>query len=352
MKLKDYQKIAVDKLLIQTKKLLEKEGPRACVFKSPTGSGKTIMAADYLAQLATEQLPKEYAFIWISGNDLHTQSKLKLEKYLADSRYTFSFLDEIQNNEFKENEMVFVNWHSLTKKNRKTGEWSNVLMRDNEQERNLPTYVKNTKAEGREIILIVDESHYHYWSKQSQELIQDVIGPKLTLEVSATPAIEPSGEDIVNNDAGFVSVKFDDVVAEGMIKSEVIINKEIGEGVNTDLSADQAVIDASIAKQRQLLGGYQEQKSKVKPLVMIQLPSEKVATSSLDKSKLDFVEEYLYEHHDISVENGKLAIWLSDCKENLELIENIDNKVEVLIFKQAVALGWDCPRAQILVMFS
>ncbi|NCO46517.1 MAG: hypothetical protein GW890_09060, partial [Vibrio sp.] len=28
-----------------------------------------------------------------------------------------------------------------------------------------------------------------------------------------------------------------------------------------------------------------------------------------------------------------------------------DSEVEVLIFKQAIALGWDCPRAQILVLF-
>jgi type III restriction enzyme len=351
MKLKDYQKTAVDKLLSHSKKLLEKDGSRVCVFKSPTGSGKTIIVADFLQQLASEQLSKRYSFIWISGNNLHTQSKEKLEKYLEASRYTLSYLDEIQNTEFKENEIVFVNWHSLTKKDRKTGEWSNIFMRENEQDRNLPTFVKNTKDEGREIVLIVDESHYHYWSKQSQELIQDVIGPKLTLEVSATPSITPSPEEIVNNDAGYVSVKFEDVVAEGMIKSEVVINKEIGEGINADLSADEAVLDASVLKQKQLKKLYEEEKSDVNPLVLIQLPSESQSTSALDESKLEFVQKYLEEKHDISLDNGKLAIWLSDTKENLDLIENTNSKVEVLVFKQAIALGWDCPRAQVLVMF-
>jgi len=32
-------------------------------------------------------------------------------------------------------------------------------------------------------------------------------------------------------------------------------------------------------------------------------------------------------------------------------VERSDSNVEVLIFKQAIALGWDCPRAQILVLF-
>jgi CRISPR/Cas system-associated endonuclease/helicase Cas3 len=43
MKLKNYQDIAVDKLLSISKKLLQKEGTRICVLKAPTGSGKTIM---------------------------------------------------------------------------------------------------------------------------------------------------------------------------------------------------------------------------------------------------------------------------------------------------------------------
>ena len=51
MKLKDYQKEAVDKLLVLSKAFLGKEGSREIVFKSPTGSGKTIMMADWFAQL-------------------------------------------------------------------------------------------------------------------------------------------------------------------------------------------------------------------------------------------------------------------------------------------------------------
>jgi len=46
-----------------------------------------------------------------------------------------------------------------------------------------------------------------------------------------------------------------------------------------------------------------------------------------------------------------LAIWLSGEHINKENVEKQDSEVEVLIFKQAIALGWDCPRAQILVLF-
>jgi type III restriction enzyme len=42
---------------------------------------------------------------------------------------------------------------------------------------------------------------------------------------------------------------------------------------------------------------------------------------------------------------------LSENKTNKDLIDIQNSPVEALIFKQAIATGWDCPRAQILVMF-
>jgi type III restriction enzyme len=85
--------------------------------------------------------------------------------------------------------------------------------------------------------------------------------------------------------------------------------------------------------------------------LLIQLPSESQSTSALDKSKLEEVETLLKDKYGITVENGKLAVWLSERKDNVDGIEKIDSEVEVLIFKQAIALGWDCPRAQILLKF-
>ena len=353
MRIKDfrYQKTAVDKLLKLGRVLLEKEGQRVCVFKAPTGSGKTIMVAEFLKQLAKEQLPAKYAFIWISGNKLHRQSRDKLEKYLDTTSYSSSYLEEIQANELKENEIAFVNWHSLTKQDRKTGEYTNIFMRDNEEDKNLRAYIENTKEKGLQIILIVDESHYHYWSQKSQKLVQDVIAPKLTLEVSATPKLEPTNEEIEYEEAGSVSIRFEDVVEEGMIKSDVVINKEIGKYKDFHSVADEVILSASIAKQEELASLYKKAGAKINPLILVQLPNESEKTSALDKTKLEFVQNFLKERYNITTENGLLGIWLADEKKNIDTISYNEDGVRVLIFKQAIALGWDCPRAQILIMF-
>ncbi len=67
----------------------------------------------------------------------------------------------------------------------------------------------------------------------------------------------------------------------------------------------------------------------------------------------DRVIRILKDKYKISTENGSklLAIWLSGEHINKENVERNDNEVEVLIFKQAIALGWDCPRGQILTLF-
>jgi len=43
-------------------------------------------------------------------------------------------------------------------------------------------------------------------------------------------------------------------------------------------------------------------------------------------------------------------LWLSEDKRNKEDVESSTSPVEVLIFKEAIALGWDCPRACILFL--
>lgn len=350
MVLKKYQQEAIDKLLGHTKKLLQRDQESTIVFKSPTGSGKTIMIADYLLRLAQEQLDGEYCFIWASTNDLHTQSRNKLEDYLANSNYSFTYLPEVTRDSFIENEIIFVNWESLTKQSR-DGEWNNVYMRDSEDENNLPTFIRNTKSAGKKVILIVDESHNTFWSNRTQQLVSEVIGPSLIIEVSATPKIALSAEDVELGKGATVTVPFEHVVESGIIKSEIIINPDLKNYSKLIKSSDEALIAAALEKRLELKNTYQEAGLEVNPLVMIQLPSigsQKMST--LDLNAKEKIEKLLKEKHSISIDNGKLSIWLSEQKENLEGIENINAESEVLIFKQAIALGWDCPRADILVM--
>lgn len=341
MQLKIYQESSIEELLEKAKKLLNYSGEKKLVFKAPTGSGKTIMMAEFLKQLVEDrEVRKQLSFIWTAPRQLHIQSRNKLENYFSETRaLKCSFFEDLDDKKIDENEILFFNWESINRAD-------NIYIRDNEQDFNLTKVLERTKDERREIILVIDEAHHHATSDISQGLIQ-MIGPKLTIEVSATP--------IIQNPDEMVSVPLEDVKAEGMIKKAVLLNPDfeniIKENkIESKLSkgTEEIVIEEALKKRRELAGSYNKEKTDINPLVLIQLPDR---IGQLEDEMKDKVIRILKDKYHISTENGKLAIWLSGEHVNKENVEKSNSEVEVLIFKMAIALGWDCPRAQILILF-
>jgi len=334
IQLKDYQKKAIEGLKQKVQRVLNSPEQGVVVFQAPTGSGKTLMVSEMLKQLVKENHTK-YSFVWVSVRMLHEQSKEKLEKYYEDDRLIqCSYFEDLEDRKIGENEILFINWHSINKKD------INIYVRENEQDNNLNSIIQNTKEEGRQIILIIDESHHTAKSERSRELIE-VIGPKVTIEVSATPHLKENTSEIEK-------VYLADVKAEEMIKSEIAINPEFMNLKVDKKSSDEIVIGQALKKREELANLYKKEGVNVNPLVLIQLPDQK---GNLINKKEDVVK-ILKDKFNITEENGKLAVWLSEEKtDNLANIDKNDNEVEVLVFKQAIALGWDCPRAQILVIF-
>lgn len=352
--LKPFQEEAVSKLVSQTRQLIQGPGTaRQCVFKAPTGSGKTIMTAEWLRRLETEAISDRLVFVWVSLYDLHSQSHKKVQNYLGDTSYSLLALEEMGNDALASRTVLFVNWHSLTtqKINPETGEkeWANVFVKDGENGKSIKKVLEKTRDSGKELVLIVDEAHRNYLTENSQKFVKEIFQPKLILEISATPILKIDPEEIFNKTAGYVSVPFADTISSGLIKTETVINANVSEFIDVATSADELVISAAIEKRRALVSEYKSVGVNVNPLVLIQLPSESESTSALDKSVRENVEAHLATLG-ITYESEKLAVWLSGEKKHLDLIEKNDSSVEVLIFKEAVAVGWDCPRAQILVM--
>jgi type III restriction enzyme len=344
MTLREYQEIAVKELKEKANKLLELSGSKTIVFEAPTGSGKTVMMAEFLKNLVEDREDgKRFSFIWAAPRQLHIQSKEKLEKYFYDSKaIRCSFFEDLTEKMIDVNEILFLNWESINKTD-------NIYIRENENDFNLSSIIKNTLEEERIIVLVIDESHFAAKSDISKELIK-MIQAKVSIEVSATPHIK--GDELVN-------VPREKVIEDQMIKRRIVINpgfRNIVENQGTDEiqiissakeSTDELVIRKAIEKRNELKEKLLAEGSEVNPLLIIQMPDKK---QGLDDMKDDIIA-ILKNKHSITIDNRKLAIYLSENKENLENITKNDDEVEVMIFKQAIALGWDCPRACILVLF-
>ena len=343
-----YQQKYVRKLVDETIDLLRLTGHRkSLIFKAPTGSGKTVMASQMLADL-TEELQsrgdspyQQVAFIWIAPNKLHQQSYFKMKNYFTETRLLKPVMyDEIDQSEgvIHPGEILFVNWESINKE-------KNVMVRDSEQNASLYEITRRTQEEqGLPIVVVIDEEHL-FWSKsadKSAKVLQK-INPKVEIRISATPK---------TNSDHKVTVSREEVVKEEMIKKQVVLNPDITKGYNDEDELNIHLIQCALEKRRLLAEAYKKEGTNINPLLLIQLPNDTTESMTAEDSAIATqVKTYLKEIRDVTTDNKKLAVWLSGEKENLDGLEEPDNMTEVLLFKQAIALGWDCPRAAVLLIF-
>ena len=244
-----------------------------------------------------------------------------------------------QNEGIRPGEILFVNWESVNKEN-------NVMVREGDCSLSLYEITDRTKEEfGLPIVAIIDEEHM-FWSKTADKsaAVLDRINPAVEIRISATPKTANPKEK--------VTVYRQDVIAAEMIKKEVVLNPEIELNFSDELELNANLIKAALDKRNQIAEAYKAVGSNVNPLLLIQLPNDtKESMTTEDTAIADQVKKYLEMMCDITTDNYRLAVWLAGEKENLIDLERPDNLTEVLLFKEAIALGWDCPRAAVLLIF-
>ena len=346
--LAEFQKRAVDSLVNICSDLLDSSGrQKICVLCSPTGSGKTVMAAKFIQSLILRR-EDEICFLWVSigKGELHLQSRKSLRR-IFDGHPKVTLLEHDflgGKSEIARNEVVVVNWEKVRSKDKASGEWKNTLMKNGETI-NFREVLANTRQK-RKIVLIIDESHIGATAERTTELKNEV-DADIVLEISATPKFKPSASEISLGQAGWVEVPASDVIEEGLIKKEIIINPSLDDISSDEKDSQEIVLEAAFQKREQLLEAYDRLNIEINPLVLIQIPN-----ADAGEAKLNAVIDFLAEK-DISEGNGKLAIWLNDhpSYDNLDAISENTNIIQFLVFKQAIDTGWDCPRAHILVKF-
>jgi type III restriction enzyme len=290
------------------------------VLKSPTGSGKTLMLTYFMNDFC-RSFPKT-VFVWLTpgkGN-LEEQSKKKMDMYFPNANT--KLIGDVMTTGFEENDCCFINWEMLTKS-------GNNALKEGER-KNFKEHIETALENGLVFKVIVDESHQND-SIKAKEII-DLFGADKIIRASATP------KNVT--DATLIEVKEEDVIAEGLIKKLLIVNEDIQQKENVK-NEIEFLLEKAVAKQNALRNEYLKIHAYINPLIVVQIPNK-------NDVLLEQVERY-FESKEISYENGSLAVWISEKKENLDGIENLNAPPIAVIIKQAIATGWDCPRAHILV---
>jgi len=304
------------------KSLLEgmNESRREIVLKSPTGSGKTIILTHFMDEYIKGH--SKTVFVWLTPGkgSLEEQSKEKMDKYIHNAQT--KLLADVMTSGFAENDCCFINWEKLTKK-------GNNALKDSERT-NFMEWIDKALDAGISFKIIIDESHQNFTEK-SDAIVQLFKTDKI-IRCSATP--------LVSRGAKLIEVSEEDVIAEGLIKKLLVINENFPQTIDTD-NQTYYLLEKAYAKQLELRSLFLQRGLDINPLIVVQLPNKSDALC-------ESVEKW-FESNGITTEAGTLAIWLSDRHENVDGISDNDAESVAVIMKQAVATGWDCPRAHILV---
>lgn len=316
IELKEFQINCVNKLLDVTTVGIKKE----VLVQAPTGSGKTIILLDYIEEYIEEN--PNTIFVWLTPGkgDLEEQSRLKMTKYLP--TLNSKNITDVLLSGFEAGDTAFINWETITKK-------GNTALKEQER-KNLFERIDEAYNRGYNFIVIVDEEHLNKTVKA--EAVIDYLHPNYIVRVSATTK--------KNKEAEFIQIDELDVINEGLITRALYINENVTSNAELE-NEHEYLLDLALEKQKAIRKEYRDNNIKVNPLIIIQMPN----------NSDDMIEqiETILDSKGYSYKNKTVAIWLADRKENIDGISENDAEPYILIMKQAISTGWDCPRAKILV---
>lgn len=292
------------------------------VLSAPTGAGKTVLVSKFIDDYLDEN--PNTVFLWLcpGAGGLEKQSQDSFQEVTSGIPYgdVYSFINESD----PRGKVFFINWDKINRA-------SNVVLREGEH-RDLMGKVLFCHINGIDIFMLIDEEHKY------QATANEYIGsiqPVHVLRISATPVSKGDHTEIIPDD---------EVIAAGLIAAGISINEGLSAAIeeNNKLDDDLLLLDLADKKRKEIEAEYKKRGIKVKPLVLIQFPNGYDEWIERIKQALD---ELGY-----STNSGLVTSWFSgEHPDNPDEIKKLEGQYAFLLFKQAIATGWDCPRAKILV---
>lgn len=306
------------------------------LLRAPTGAGKTTILANLIAAFS-----ERVGVLWLTpgAGGLADQARSSLaERLPACNVEMLGGANVAKSSGLNVGDVFVVNWEKITG-------GADLVAVDTERA-TLDTLLGNTNVP---VVVVVDEAHQNLsnGSTQSSQVLGHIVSRlPLTFRIDVTATPKQIAPGVLP-----VTVERDRVVDSGMIRKTVMLNDEIQSAVEVavtteDATASQIVLQAAYDRLLRLKSAYRSEGSSVRPLLLVQIDN-----GAKGQTQREFAERF-FADLSITESNGRLAVWFSaERSPDLEGIRQNDSLVEVLLFKSAIALGWDCPRAQVLAAF-
>lgn len=338
----------------------------AVSLSAPTGAGKTVIAAAVIESLlfgSEDNAPiPDTTFLWVTDDpSLNQQTKRKIlqASSLLQPSKLVAITQGFDQPTLSEGKIYFVHIQQLGKGA------TNYTQVSDKRQNTLWDTIRNTIAQrGNRFVLIIDEAHRGTSSKSGGKSITSMLmdgldgafpASPVVLGISATPkrfveAISKSGQRLLEP----IGVDIEAVRESGLIKDKIRIRhpNESQPGDATLLAL--AVNDLKQYDQHWSTYSIEQSEPEVSPALVVQI---KANTSAEEIGKiLDALKSewsvldgkaiaHSFQDHTTLLAGDKRVRYIApqDIQE--------DPSLRVVLFKEALTTGWDCPRAEVMFSF-
>ncbi|MEC9433961.1 MAG: DEAD/DEAH box helicase family protein [Pseudomonadota bacterium] len=313
------------------------------LLQAPTGSGKTLMLGRALEAVRGQLSAKTVWFWFAPYAGLVTQTRSALTAQCGALRQRDVYADR-EASAARDGDVFVQTWASVAVVKKE----SRKVRTDKEASLSVDSMIAELREWGFRIGVVIDEAHLNFGSgaAATADFFLNVLSPEFTVLATATPSdakLEKFERDAGLKVASRVTVSREAVVRAGLNKIGLMV------GVLRFKEEDRALIDTEAAT---LTAGWSQHsfiKDKLAKKGISLTPLMLVQVEDQQEGKEDPVARVKERLIEIGVPETAIAVHTSGEPDPAFHTLAYDPEIEVLVFKLAVATGFDAPRAWTLV---
>jgi len=306
------------------------------LIEAPTGSGKTLIAGHIVERFSHIE---DVVWFWFAPfRGVVDQTAAFLREQYAGLRLRTLAEDRMPGGS-RRGDVFVTTWQTVATR---VKDKRNVR-RSGEQNPSVDELIAELRSLGLRIGVIVDEAHHSFHGEtQASEFFRNVLQPEYTILITATP----DDADLADlqkraqlGELNRITISRADAVRDGLVKEGIkCVAWKADEEREALIDFEMTALAEGRRLHQMLKAALAEHQISLTPLMLVQVNStaKSVERAKEKLLKLGFTDSQIAIHTAKEPDAGLLALANDETR-------------EVLIFKMAVALGFDAPRAWTLV---